>query len=711
MSLMDTFVQVFEFDTRQADKAFDKVQRSTDDIIEGMKQTQAASEQSSLTFGSVMNDLWQSLQGLSGEYPIDFSTNADEVSSQTAEVKAQLDSVNTSLVALDGQREATEAGWQLTQSTLSELDEGYQQLQNDVSQLNTDMTELVVTENQSVATKRLANAILQALQGNYKELIRLVDEAREKGIEAANSEVKAQSEVQKALDNTEAKYQKTGNTVVSFAKKALGAVGLLMGATAMVSESVTRAVEIESLDKLGKKINIATEDVDAFAGSMAELGGTRDSAQADLSAMAKSFGFAKNSMEKVLKTADKVQGMKFDKAKATLSALGVSDDKTVELMMKGRKELERMMGIQKEYSGINKESIEQSLKFNKAMQGFKQSSGLLKNSFLEMVIPILTKGLEWVNKFVGFCKENKQLIIGFFIAIGAAVMAFYVPSMLSAAAATLAATWPILAIIAIIALLAAAFAVVYDDIMNFIDGNDSMIGRILDKYPILKVAIKALWETFKMFFEFVIAVSKIVADIAVAAFNFLIDGGKQLWAWLNEFIDGLLDWGKQFEGVFDAVSDAVVGIFKWLWNQIKQYLGWINDGLDAIKNGWSTVKGWFGFGDDAEVTQTVERKISADGTIEHQIPETPKLSEDDTALLVQGLSQQITGMSANPMNPMTSQAISNQSNTTNENNLSIGEIKVETQATDAQGVAAGMKDALAPHLQDLGQQSGTGWRK
>lgn len=45
MSLMDTFVQVFEFDTRQADGAFDRVQRSTDDIIDGMKQAQTAAQQ------------------------------------------------------------------------------------------------------------------------------------------------------------------------------------------------------------------------------------------------------------------------------------------------------------------------------------------------------------------------------------------------------------------------------------------------------------------------------------------------------------------------------------------------------------------------------------------------------------------------------------------------------------------------------------------
>lgn len=243
--------------------------------------------------------------------------------------------------------------------------------------------------------------------------------------------------------------------------------------------------------------------------------------------------------------------------------------------------------------------------------------------------------------------------------------------------------------------------------MNFIDGNDSMIGRILDEYPELKGGIMALWAAFKSFFDFVIALSKVVADVVVAAFNFIVDGGKQFWKWLNEFIDGLMGWGKQFEGVFNTVSDAVVGIFKWLWAQIKQYLGWINDGLDAIKNGWSTVKGWFGF-EDAEVTQTVERHINADGAIEHKIPGSPKLSEDDTALLVQGLSQHINSMSANPMNPMTSQAISNQSSTTNETNLSIGEIKVETQATDAQGMANSTKDALQSQLQDLAHQTSSG---
>ena len=60
---------------------------------------------------------------------------------------------------------------------------------------------------------------------------------------------------------------------------------------------------------------------------------------------------------------------------------------------------------------------------------------------------------------------------------------------------------------------------------------------------------------------------------------------------------------------------------------------------------------------------------------------------------------------------MTSQAINNTSNSTNETNISIGEIKVETQATDAQGMARDSKDAIASHCQDLGHQMNSGLGK
>ncbi|HHZ7690258.1 TPA: hypothetical protein ACWL66_003859, partial [Morganella morganii] len=649
MSLMDTFVQVFEFDTRQADSTFDRVQRSTDDIIDGMRQAQTAAQQGADSLGGVFTELWQSLQGLSGEHAVDFSTNAADVAEQTGAVKAQVDAVTDSLSELESQQAGSDAGWQNIQASLTGTEAGYQALVQAVAALSSDTAVLTDEESRGNAVRQLAGGIIKALQGDYRELGRIAEDVGKKSVAAGSNEVVTQKKVQNELNKTDTQYQKAGESVAGFAKKALTAVGLFMSASALVGESVARAAEIESLDKFGKKINVATADVDAFAGSVAELGGTREAAQSDMEAMAKSFGFAGNSMEKILRTADKVQGMKFDKAKATLGALGVSDDKTVELMMKGRKELERMMRVQKEYSGITRESIEQSVKFNKSMQSFKQSSGLLKNSFLEMVIPILATGLEWVSKFVGFCKENKTLITGFFIAVGIALATYYVPPMLAAAAATLAATLPIIAIIAVIALLAAAFALVYDDIMNFIDGNDSMIGRILDKYPALKTVILALWDAFKVLFDFIKTVVKVVADIVVDAYNIMNKALNDFIGWLTGSIKGVMAWGNDFGKVFSTVSDTVVGIFKWLWEQIKSYLDWIGKGLDKIKEGWATLKGWFGAGDDVEVDQTVNRTVNEQGQIGYDMPPEKTISEEDAAKMAQAMTAHLYGVSNDPM--------------------------------------------------------------
>lgn len=144
------------------------------------------------------------------------------------------------------------------------------------------------------------------------------------------------------------------------------------------------------------------------------LGGTRSAAQADLSAMAKSFGFAGDSMEKVLQTADKVQGMSFSEAKKTLGGLGVEDNGTVEMLMKGREELSRMMETQKDYGGITRESIEQSISFNNAMLSTEQSAGLLKNSLMGMLIPALAQGLDWLEKSLFLRKKTKILSPAFY---------------------------------------------------------------------------------------------------------------------------------------------------------------------------------------------------------------------------------------------------------------------------------------------------------
>lgn len=761
MALLDTFVQVFEFDTRQADDAFNRVSKSTDDIIAEMKKAQQSAtmgadgftqfiqnlsaQLTELSSNSVdihvnsdtsgvadsliaeidrikesatdnsqsVNDFIQSviasIEQLSAGEAINIEVEAGDTQEKIASVTAKIDELKSSINLLDIQRNELSQGVNESRVSSETLNAQYQQMQDELSLLNNELVSLTDAEKKNREGKEVIDAIVTALNADYTQFIETM---RTKGIKTAIDEAKAQEHLQKELSETGSKYQEAGSSVAGFATKALGAVGIVMSIGTIFAESVSRSQEIETLDKLGKQIGVATADVDAFSGAIAELGGSRESAQADLSAMAKSFGNTKDSMEKVLQTADKVQGMSFDKAKKTLEGMGVSDEKTIELMMKGRKELERTMGIQKEYSGISKESIESSIKFNSAMAKFQQSSGLLKNSFLEMVIPALSKGLEWLTKLVTFCKENKHLVVGFFTAVATILLGKYIYAMKLASISTWTTLFPIIAIIAVIALLAAAFAIVYDDIMNFIDGNDSMIGRILEKYPRLKVVILALWETFKKLFEYLKAIVGVVADIVVAGWDLMASGLKAYVKYLLSCISVIAGWGKSFAGVFNTVSDAVVSAFEWMWEQVEKIIGWVNTGLNAVKNGWKSAKEFFGFGDDEEITvnQNVERNVNDNGEIEYAMPQEESQTENQPPVRhsIAQANAQLDAIANNAMNPITSQAISNQSNVKNESNVSIGEIKVETQATDAQGVASGLSNALQDEIANVNQQHSSG---
>jgi hypothetical protein len=253
---------------------------------------------------------------------------------------------------------------------------------------------------------------------------------------------------------------------------------------------------------------------------------------------------------------------------------------------------------------------------------------------------------------VGFnwLEDHKDLVAGVFIAIGAVVAVFYVPPMVAAAAATIAATWPILAIAAAIGVAAAAFALIYDDIMNFIDGNDSFIGQMVQKYP---------------------AVQSIVEGLA-AAFKFL---------------------GQMASDVWRAIT---VGF--------QQMLDFVLTGIKQIASGVSSVASFFGIGlEEREQAGPQDKRPKGSGSGQ----DASDVPGNDTVLMGK---QALATAGASPLNSTSSNAISNaNSNSKVENNLSVGELNVNApQATDANGVAAGATGALDKQLKSMQESSANG---
>ncbi|WP_337239286.1 hypothetical protein [Proteus faecis] len=750
MALLDTFVQVFEFDTRQADDAFNRVSKSTDDIIAEMKKAQQ-----SATIGA--DGFTQFIQNLSAQLT--------ELSSNSVDIHVNGDASNASDAIISEIKRITEEA----EGNSEDIDNIVQNIIDSLGHVSNEHTEINIDSDTAQAelsayiekmkdyleyAKLLlqSNALSSESNKKLSEGIVLLERNIQRAEQSINDQIatnnsasreterltRRNNELAESADEVADNYGKATSSLAGFLGRMAGMVGIGLTVGGIASFIQTTAEEVNTLSQSAEALELPVEDVDAFGKVITSMGGDAQGARDSLMDMSESIGEALQdtssgkadvfkslnislkdmkgesigAMEGIYRLSDAVQGMSKEEAVFRIKEVGITDNKIVESILKGRKELEELTKKQKENGVVTKELALQSQKYKEVTGGLKTVFSSVMMSIMNSALPALTKVLSWVQTFVKFCQENKNLLIGFFSAIGLAVALYYVPPMLAAASATLAATWPIIAIIAIIALLAMAFAIVYDDIMNFIDGNDSMIGRILEKYPRLKIVILALWETFKKLFEYLKVIVGVVADIVVAGWELMASGLKAYIKFLINCISVIAGWGKSFAGVFTTVTDAVVGAFEWMWEQVKKIIGWVNTGLDAVKNGWKSAKEFFGFGDDEEITinQNVERNVNDNGEIEYAIPQQEE-SQTTQQLVRHSIAQanaQLDAIANNAMNPITSQAISNQSNVKNESNVSIGEIKVETQATDAQGVASGLSNALQDEIANVNQQHSSG---
>ncbi|ENM0759516.1 hypothetical protein ACW9QO_002687 [Proteus mirabilis] len=772
MALLDTFVQVFEFDTRQADDAFNQVSKSTDDIIAEMKKAQQ-----SATMGA--DGFTQFIQNLSAQLT--------ELSSNSVDIHVNGDASNTSDAIISEIKRITEEA----EGNSEDIDNIVQNIIDSLGNVSNEHTEINIDSDTAQAelsayiekmkdyleyAKLLlqSNALSSESNKKLSEGIVLLERNIQRAEQSINDQIatnnsasreterltRRNNELAESADEVADNYGKATSSLAGFLGRMAGMVGIGLTVGGIASFIQTTAEEVNTLSQSAEALELPVEDVDAFGKVITSMGGDAQGARDSLMDMSESIGEALQdtssgkadvfkslnislkdmkgesigAMEGIYRLSDAVQGMSKEEAVFRIKEVGITDNKIVESILKGRKELEELTKKQKENGVVTKELALQSQKYKEVTGGLKTVFSSVMMSIMNSALPALTKVLSWVQTFVKFCQENKNIVVGFFTAVATILLGKYIYAMKLASISTWTTLFPIIAIIAVIALLAAAFAIVYDDIMNFIDGNDSMIGRILEKYPRLKVVILALWETFKKLFEYLKAIVGVVADIVVAGWDLMASGLKAYVKYLLSCISVIAGWGKSFAGVFNTVSDAVVSAFEWMWEQVEKIIGWVNTGLNAVKNGWKSAKEFFGFGgDEAEIKITSDdasnylsalsakrNQVASAGIdtseIDKEIIELKKQLDnglDASKIIadVEEANKRLMMASHDAMNPITSQAISNQSNVKNESNVSIGEIKVETQATDAQGMASGVKDALQDQLADFNQQNSTGVAK
>lgn len=537
----------------------------------------------------------------------------------------------------------------------------------------------------------LLDTLLLVFKADTSQADAGLDSARKKSDELIDS-----------IRDADAAAGKAGASLKAMAAGALGGLAAAFSVSAAISGAFARADNIRAIEQTSDAIGAAIENVDAFGKAAEAMGGDAQGARDSLTDMAEKMGeamsdvesgaakafkslgislksadgSAKDAISGMLDLASAVEGLDRSAAVFKIKELGITDNRTVEMILKGRQELERMLRVQKEQGVVTKEAAENARKLTEATGALKNMISSAGASFLDSIIPALTKVIEWLSRGVSWMQDNKDFVIGFFGSIAAVVTALYLPAMISAAAATLAATWPLLLIGAVIAAAAAAFALIYDDVMNFVEGNDSFIGQVFEKYPMVEKIVMTLVDAFRQMWQILITGAQQVGDFVAAGFQQVIAGIKAAVDYLSEAYGAITGFVDSSLASFQSLSDGISAIFAFIVETVKGSLSFVTAGIDKIKSGVSGVAGFFGFGDSSSAMQSA--------------------------------SQQIGAASSAPSNGVSSSAISNMANSSSETNVQVGQVVVQTKATDAQGISRDVGSELQSQLKNLEHESATG---
>ena len=354
--------------------------------------------------------------------------------------------------------------------------------------------------------------------------------------------------------------------------------------------------------------------------------------------------------EGLLRLSDATSKIDRQKATSILTQIGF-DEKTIPLILKGRKGIEELLKVQKAQAIYSKQDIENAKKQREAQQRLNDAWEAISALFASTVSPAITFLTNLLGDLVGWVKENKQFVIVFFTALAGVITTLMLPALSAMATAAWAAIAPFTPLIAIVG----AVALVIDDLITYIQGGESAFGdfwKMFGEGDELGARFKSLWEGIKSILESVGAALKAVAKFFILIFS----------------LTG--------QGVVKAVEGIWKGVTK-LYDVLRSMLDWVAKKLYNLLPDW--IKKWLG-GDESSRPEEEKTEAKLGGVAD-------SMRVDDVRPSI--LPPQVRAGDAR------SGSVSNVNNSRQmTSTTNVGEVKVYTQATDAEGMAEGVVPAL-----------------
>lgn len=325
-------------------------------------------------------------------------------------------------------------------------------------------------------------------------------------------------EISAETEGTTQKADKMGNSFVSMSNKVLKALAPVAGLTALLNRSLAFASLGEEMSFLAQNTGLAVEKFQALAIAAENYGGTAEGIAGSMQGLnanlnnmrlgkggggvedaAVTYGinlYGANGLatadELLMNVAKRFESLNSMQQIDLGQRLGL-DEGTIRLLQTGVANVQAELERGRKYSLFTKEDIENSRKFERTMRDIKLGLAQIFGVVARSLLPAFTWVGDKVSRFIDLINGNASFIKGFFLALSAILTVLAIKSGL--------AFLPFIGAIALITAVSAAIGLLIDDIVNFWQGNESLLGTFIEA---VKNVFTALWNFLKEGFNSVL---------------------------------------------------------------------------------------------------------------------------------------------------------------------------------------------------------------
>lgn len=514
----------------------------------------------------------------------------------------------------------------------------------------------------------------------------------DKGLEDTRKKGKQTAEEMKVVDKA---AEKMGESFRESIKELLGAAAAALALHSMTEAMLEAAHAADELNDAANRMGESIEMLGIWGDLTKKNGGSTQGFIASLEALdrnlasievtgksraapfLKELGIdldsaaykGKSAAELLLPLADAFKDLDKQKSLAMGQRLGF-DQATIMTLQAGRREVEELIEKEKELGVITKKQGEIADAYGDQMDDTRHAFRSLWLSVAEVVLPVLTKVMKGFEMVATFARKHSDFVVGLMIALGVAIGTYVLPPLAAMAVEAAIAFAPFLLVGAAIAALATTFALLYDDVMNFLDGNDSLIGQLLEKWPVLGVIIEKVTDFVKGLGDVFAWTFNTVSDVISIAIELF----KRFVGWIVETIHNSKFLTAIVNGVtsaFQLLGDVAGMIWDGIVTDVENFIELIKAAFNIVKSIASAITSGLGMAKEA---------LGIGGATST------------------GVAAGQAALGAAAGSPLASQT-SNSINTRSSNKVvNVGQVTVQTQATDAAGIARGIGGAMSTQM-------------